>query len=273
VPVPPVTPEVPETPVRLIATDLDGTLLRTDGSVSERTRAALALVEEAGATLVLATGRPPRWIEPIAEQVGHRGYAVCSNGALVYDLHDGRELSRSILSPDIGLAVAKAVRHALPDATFGVEHGHSFGHEPAYAIAGDYGDLYVGKVEELFGRPAVKLLIRHAGYDVDALAAKVAEIAGDLAEYTYSSKEPLIEVAVKGVTKAATLAVLCEQWGIDASEVVAFGDMPNDVGMLSWAGTSYAVGNAHPDALAVVDHVTATNDDDGVARVLERIFG
>ncbi|GAB3405969.1 HAD family hydrolase [Flindersiella endophytica] len=265
-------PEVPDTPVRLIATDLDGTLLRADGSVSRRTRAALALVEEAGATLVLATGRPPRWIEPIAELIGHRGYAVCSNGALVYDLHDGRELSRTVLAPEIGLAVAAAVRGALPDATFGVEHGQSFGHEPAYEIAGDYGDLYVGAVEELFARPAVKLLIRHAGYDVGKLAAKVGEIVGDLAEFTYSSKEPLIEVAVKGVTKAATLALLCEQWGIEASEVAAFGDMPNDVGMLSWAGTSYAVGNAHPEVLAVVDHVTGTNEEDGVAQVLERIF-
>jgi Cof subfamily protein (haloacid dehalogenase superfamily) len=265
-------PETPETPVRLVATDLDGTLLRADGSVSERTRAALALVEDAGATLVLATGRPPRWMRLVADQVGHRGFAVCSNGALVYDLHDERELSRTVLSPDIGLAVVEAVRRSLPDATFGVEHGHSFGHEPAYEVLGDFGDVYVGKVEELFGRPAVKLLIRHAGYEVDALAAKVREIAGDLAEYTFSGKDPLIEVAVKGVTKAATLAVLCEQRGIDASEVVAFGDMPNDVGMLSWAGTSYAVGNAHPEVLAVVDHVTGTNEEDGVAQVLERIF-
>lgn len=266
-------PEVPEIPVRLIATDLDGTLLRTTGTVSERTRAALALVEEAGATLVLATGRPPRWMRLVADQVGHRGYAVCSNGALVYDLHDERMLSRTLLTPEIGLAVAAAVREALPDAAFGVEHGDSFGHEPAYPLYGDFGDVYEGALEDLFGRPAVKLLIRHNGYDVDALAAKVRDVAGDLAEYTYSGQDPLIEVAVKGVTKAATLAVLCEQWGIDASEVVAFGDMPNDVAMLSWAGTSYAVGNAHPDVLAVVDHVTGTNDEDGVAQVLERIFG
>lgn len=266
-------PAPPETPVRLIATDLDGTLLRADGSISPRTRAALALVETAGATLVLATGRPPRWMRPVAEQVGHRGYAICSNGALVYDLHDERELSRTLLAPDIGLAVVEAVRRALPDVTFGVEHGHAFGHEAAYELIGDFGDVYVGKVEELFEQPAVKLLIRHAGYDVDTLASKVREVAGELAEYTFSGQDPLIEVAVKGVTKAATLATLCEQWGIDASEVVAFGDMPNDVGMLSWAGTSYAVGNAHREVLAVVDHVTGSNDEDGVAQVLERIFG
>src|SRR3954447_11867547 len=89
------------TRTRLVATDLDGTALRTDGTISPRTAAAFARVEEAGATLVFVTGRPPRWMHTVAGAVRHRGLAICANGALVYDLHTEEIVEAHLIAPDI----------------------------------------------------------------------------------------------------------------------------------------------------------------------------
>ena len=89
---------------------------------------------------------------------------------------------------------------------------------------------------------------------------------------THSSAKGLIEAAAIGVSKATTLAALAAAEGITPQESIAFGDQPNDLPMLAWAGTSCAVANAHPRVLAAATRVIASNDDDGVARVLEALF-
>lgn len=223
-------------------------------------------------TLVLATGRPPRWLDSVAEAVGRRGVAVCSNGALVYDLRQRRPIRVRPLLAEVGLAAAATVRKAVPGVSFGAEHGDSFGHEPAYRPLGDFGDLYVAELPEMFDRQVVKLLVRHDDFEVDTLASKVRQAVGELVEVTYSGHSPLIEVAAKGTSKAATLAALCAERGIRAEQVVAFGDMPNDLEMLAWAGTAYGMANAHPDVLATVRRVAPSNDADGVAVILEQLF-
>ena len=260
-------------PPRLVVSDLDGTLLRSDGTVSERTRRTLARVEESGATVVFATGRPPRWMRHIAKATGHRGIAVCSNGALVYDLHTERVIEEHPLAPDVGLAVVNAIRDAVPGVAFGVEYGSSFGHESAYNALGDVeGEVFVGEIAELLTDPAVKLLVRHEGHDPDVLLAKAREVAGEMVELTHSSSVGLLEVSARGISKATTLAALCAERDIVADDVVAFGDMPNDLAMLAWAGTAYAMADAHPEVLAAVERRAPSNDDDGVAQVLERLF-
>jgi len=110
-------------PPRLVATDLDGTLVRSDLTVSDRTRAALALVEQAGAALVLVTGRPPRWMAPVVAETGHRGLAVCANGALLYDLRTERVVHAHLLSADAVAEVVAALRRDLPGIAFAVEQG------------------------------------------------------------------------------------------------------------------------------------------------------
>ncbi len=90
---------------------------------------------------------------------------------------------------------------------------------------------------------------------------------------TWSSTSSLLEISAAGVTKATTLAVLCEDLGIAPDEVIAFGDMPNDLAMLAWAGTSYAMADAHPTVVAAAAHLAPGHDDDGVARVLASVFG
>ncbi len=101
----------------------------------------------------------------------------------------------------------------------------------------------------------------------------IAGALAGLAEATHSSHSGLVEISAAGVTKAAGLAWYCHRIGIAADDVLAFGDMPNDVPMLTWAGRAVAVANAHPAVLAVADEVTSANSTDGVAAYLEKIFG
>ena len=258
---------------RLVASDLDGTLVRSDLSVAPRTREVLARVEDAGALFVMVTGRPPRWMAPVAEQTGHRGLAVCANGAIVYDLHTERVVRDHRISGDTALEVIEALRAQVPGIAFAVEKGlDGFGRESAYVPRWDNGEVLVAPVEELVEPGVVKLLARVEGTRSDDLLARAREVLGELAECTHSSGDGLVEISASGVSKASGLAVLADEWGVPAKDVIAFGDMPNDLPMLAWAGRSVAMGNAHPEVLAVADEVTASNDDDGVAQVLERFF-
>ena len=260
--------------VRLVATDLDGTLVRSDNTVSERTRRAIAMVEAAGVPFIMVTGRPPRWMSQIADATGHRGIAVCANGAVVYDLHTETVLRTDLFTAGAALEVVTALRDALPDIAFAVErHDAPFGHELAYVPRWDSNDpKELGPVEQLLTAGVIKLLARHEAMDADQLLAAARAAVGDGATLTHSSADGLVEISAAGVSKASGLASLAAEHGVLAADVIAFGDMPNDLPMLAWAGRGYAMANAHHSVLAECDEVTASNDDDGVALVLERLF-
>jgi len=200
---------------RLVATDLDGTLLRSDGTGSERTAAALRAIQSEGIRTVLVTARPPRWLDPLAHLVGDGGVAICGNGAFVYDVPNRKVLSHRGIQPEAVVEIVADLRRELPGVTFAAE----------------------------------RAIVAYSG-------------AGGLAE-----------ISAPGVTKAAGLESWCEELGLDAADVWAFGDMPNDLPMIAWAGRSFAVANAHPDVLAAADHVCPSNDEDGVAQILERLVG
>lgn len=258
--------------IRLVATDLDGTLLRSDGSVSDRTRKALQAVEESGRALVFVTGRPPRWMHPVAEATGHTGLAICSNGALRYDLHDEQIVGTRPLAPETMLTIAARLREAMPEVSFGAEYGMQFGMEEESVRRFDVVAPIIGPLEEILARPAVKMLARNDSLAPQELLELANEVAGDLATFTYSGSDSLLEISVHGVTKASGLEAYAEEQGIVAAEVLAFGDMPNDIALLTWAGRSIAVANAHHTVHEVADEVTKTNDEDGVAVVLERLL-
>jgi Cof subfamily protein (haloacid dehalogenase superfamily) len=259
---------------RLVATDLDGTIIRSDGSISERSRGVLAAVEEAGTVLVFVTGRPPRWMPPIVDATGHRGVAICANGALVYDLHTSTVVRHSLLSAAALSEIVEALRRDLPGITFAVErHDTGFAHEPAYRPRWDSNDpKAIQPIEAMLTDDVVKLLARHDDMDSEQMLATAHRSVGGIATLTHSTNDGLLEISATGVSKASALAELAAEHGIDAADVVAFGDMPNDLPMLAWAGRGVAVANAHPDVLAIADEVTASNDDDGVAQVLDRWF-
>src|SRR5437763_6683481 len=258
----------------VVATDLDGTIVRSDGSISARTRAALSAVEADGSIVVIVTGRPPRWLHGIADETGHRGVSICANGALVYDLHTEQVVASYPLSVEIARDVIDALRAGIPGIGFAVETvTDGFGYEPAYRPRWPTEGARRGEIDELLSGPLAKLLARHEDLDSDALLAAAREVVGaEVVTMTHSSRDGLLEISAVGVSKATTLAALCAERGLGAADAVAFGDMPNDLPMLAWAGHSVAVANAHPEVLAAADEITASNDECGVALVLERLF-
>ncbi|MCF3175796.1 HAD family hydrolase [Streptomyces sioyaensis] len=293
----------PDTAVapRLIATDLDGTLLRDDKTVSDRTIAALAAAERAGIEVFFVTGRPARWMGVVSDHVHGHGLAICANGAAVVDLHrGGRIVEVSPLERTVALAVVEALRGAAPGTSFAVERTGGIHYEPQYPPLLLDPAAVVAPAEKLLAedfvtplgpdtslpddpagapeapafpdQPVIKLLAHHPELDPDAFLALARTVAGGLASFTRSSPTALLEISGPGVSKAGTLAHCCAERGIAPEEVVAFGDMPNDIEMLTWAGTAYAMANAHPDVLAATVHRTASNNDDGVAVVIERIL-
>ncbi len=258
---------------RLVASDLDGTLLRSDGTVSDRTVAAIATCEAAGATVVLATGRPPRWIHAIGEKLDHRGIAVCANGALVYDLHRREVVSSDTIDLGVAAQIVERVRRDWPGAVFAVESVAHLGLEPGWPVNFPLPEgTRVGDAMELLTSPPVKILARLDGHAIEAALAHTAQELTGLAEVTWSGGQHLLEMSAPGITKGVALAALAERLGIPASAAIAFGDMPNDLGMLRWAGRGLAVANAHETVRAAADGVVGSNDEDGVAVELEAVF-
>lgn len=260
---------------KVVATDLDGTIIRSDGTVSARTVGALGRVERAGATLVLVTGRPPRWMVDIAAAVAHQGLAICANGALIYDLHTESVVEQNLIPVTALREAVERLLEVLPDLGFAVEYHDGIMYESCYDRIGWDSGSTVGQLAEgdaWLDRPCAKLLARHPTADVDELLERAVRAVGDIVTPTHSNGTRLLEISALGVSKATTLARLCARRGIAAADVVAFGDMPNDLPMLMWAGRAYAVANAHPDVLAAVALRAPSNDDDGVAHVLEKLF-
>ncbi|WP_435172428.1 HAD family hydrolase [Gordonia hongkongensis] len=272
-------------PPTLIASDVDGTLIDDENRVSPRTLAVLAAARAAGTEFVLATGRPPRWIAEITDQFAGTDafvrYAVCANGAIIYDAEHDRVLWSANLEPDALVKLGGIAYQQIPGCGIAAERAGRSAHDaataPFVASAGyEHAWLNPDHVEvgddEVFGDPAVKLLVRKPGMASDEMARRLEPMVGDLAQVTFSTDNGLIELSVPGTHKASGLARLAELAGLPVDAVIAFGDMPNDAEMLTWAGLGVAMGHGHPTALDAADEVTVGNNDDGVAKVLERWF-
>ena len=262
-------------PPRLIATDLDGTIVHSDGSVSRRVVDALSAAMDTGVRVVFVTGRPPRWMAEVADATGHAGIGICGNGAFIYDMHDEVVLDTFAMSAKVAVDAVGRVREVLPDAAFAVESASGFSYEPTYQPRWDVHEpTTVGPIHGLLTADVAKLLVRDEVIAGDVMLQRAAPALADVVEVTHSDvNDSLLELSALGVTKGTTLALLAQQWGIAQGEVVAFGDMPNDIDMLRWAGHGYAVGDAHPAVLAVADERAPSIHDDGVAQVLERLLG
>ena len=260
---------------RLVATDLDGTLLHTDGTVTDRTRAVLTALDDLGVPVVFTTGRPIRWMESLWDEVGGHGLAICSNGGIVYDVAQREVRTARTIPADVLLDVGAAIRRAIPGSTFAVESTTGFAREhdfmPRLQVNTAPG-VRSGTLEEIADETVVKLLVRHEELEPEDYWRRVAEVVGERVISTWSSVGTLVEISAAGVTKASTLATLAAELGAGPDEVIAFGDMPNDLPLLEWAGTSYAMANAHPTVLELADHTAPRNDEDGVAAVLSRVF-
>lgn len=229
------------------------------------------------------TGRPARWMDVVSEHVHGHGLAICGNGAAVVDLHGGPGTHRFVkvreLARENALDAVRLLREAAPGTVYAVEQTYGFNQEPEYPKLHMEIPDTLAPAEKLLApggvaddEPVLKILAYHPTIDPDDFLTTARIAVGDRATITRSSPSALLEISGPGVSKASTLALCCAERGISHEEVVAFGDMPNDVEMLTWAGQSYAMGNAHPDVLAAASGRTVANNEDGVAVVIERLL-
>jgi hypothetical protein len=255
---------------RLVATDLDGTLLRPDGAMSSRTSRVLAALPGVGIEVLVVTARPPRWLVPVAA-LGH-GTVICLNGALVLDVATSRAVEVHPMDDDLVAGIVADLRHALPGSVFAAETPDGMRAEHGFEGWQTEHLVRASRLEEVLDGTTGKLLARCGGVPDDALVAQVRRVVAGRAQVHDSGAAGLAEIAAVGVTKAATLARWAAARGIDAADVWAFGDMPNDLEMLTWAGRGVAVANAHQDVLAAADEVCGPNSEDGVAARLEPLL-
>lgn len=265
----------------VIVSDIDGTFITSQERVTPRLKAVLARLPK-DVPLIFATGRPARWVHPILEQVPQRPFCVCANGAVVYDPVRDEILHAETLSPaamrtvlycvrdviDVEIAMERAGRSAFdhPDELFMVSHTfeHLWASDEHATCDEDF----------LLEKPAVKMLLRNprmSSADMYQLVRPV--IPEELAHITYSIDDGLLEVTAPGVNKAKGLTWLLDYLGRGFDEVIAFGDMANDIEMLQAAGHAVAMGTAPASVAAVADRITTTCDEDGVAIILEELLG
>lgn len=288
-------------PYRLVATDLDGTLLRSDHTISARTRAALATAQAAGAAHLVVTGRSVAGTRHILDDLGYTGLAVCGQGSQLYHAGQHRLLTSVTLNRAVARRAVTRLEAALGPLGVAVNRDGReglvvmdepyrdqatpawFAHEepapaapaaPAaptvtadsvIAIAPDRGHLW--------SDPIIKLYLSHPDPAMtdDALAATARALVGDEVQIVIAGKH-LVEMLPLGLTKATGLRLAARRLGVTAAGTIAFGDMPNDVPMLTWSAHGVAMANAHAELIAVADEVTSSNDDDGIAKVLEPLL-
>ncbi|MCX3058474.1 HAD family hydrolase [Streptomyces beihaiensis] len=265
----------PAFPYRLVATDLDGTLLRSDDTISPRTRDALMAATAAGAAHIVVTGRAVPWSRHILDDLGYQGLAVCGQGAQVYHAGEHRLLTSVTLDRRLaGLALAKIEAEtgplALAASRDGIEGEVIVG--PGYQVQdGPLPVVPFTDVADLWAEPLNKVYVQHPGLSDDDLARVARTVAGDLVGVTMAG-EGIVELLPLGLSKATGLSLAARRLGAKAAETIAFGDMPNDVPMFGWAAHGVAMANAHEELKAVADEVTTSNEADGIALVLERLL-
>jgi Cof subfamily protein (haloacid dehalogenase superfamily) len=261
-------------PYKLIATDLDGTLLRSDQSVSQRTREALAAATAVGAAHIVVTGRAAPWTRHILDDLGYRGLAVCAQGAQVYDADEHRLLTSVTLDRQLaGVALAKIEAEVGPlylaASRDGLDGEVLIG--PGYAVTGALPATPFTDAADLWTAPLNKIYIQHPTLSDDALAEAAREAAGGFVTVALAG-EGIVELLPLGLSKATGLSLAARRLGLKAADTIAFGDMPNDIPMFAWAAHSVAMANAHEEVTAVADEITSSNEEDGVAVVVERLL-
>jgi Cof subfamily protein (haloacid dehalogenase superfamily) len=275
----------PAFPYRLVATDLDGTLLRSDETISPRTRAALAAATATGAAHLVATGRSVAWTRHILDDLGYQGLAICGQGAQLYHAGEDRlvtsvTLDRALARRAVALLEAElgplgvAVNRdglagdvVMDDVFWELASGAWRAPENGAPVR----PLHATDRAALWAEPLIKLYLHHPDHTDDELAAAARALLGATAQVVVAG-EQLVELLPLGLTKATGLSLAARRLGATAAHTIAFGDMPNDVPMLRWSAYAVAMADAHPEVLAVADEVTVGNDADGIAVVLERLL-
>ncbi len=261
---------------KLIATDLDGTIVAHYGSISQRTIEAFHRAHELGIEIFFVTGRPPRWTQELRDNFSF-GHGILVNGAMHYEIYKQEVLEKWFMPVENQLQVTERLRTVIPNVAFAIDTAHQFHREKRYEPKWDVGvdERPFDQIEEAMKEPVAKILARCAAQDFtsdEMLAIANRELEG-IATVTHSNAwDSLLEISAAGVSKGSTLALLAARMGISAEEAVSFGDNPNDFSMLRWAGRSWAMADGHPEAKLHAKAIAAPHEDDGVAIEIEKLL-
>lgn len=262
-------------PYRLVATDLDGTLLRDDGTVSARTREAIAAASAAGAAHIIVTGRNVPWTHSILTSLDYTGLAVCGQGGQLYHAGERRLLTSVTLDRRLAASALDEIERVTgPLAVAASRDGVDGEVIAATDFQVEQGSLRMRRFadrSELWAEPLAKIYLQHPDMGDDELAKAAREIAGHLVDVIMAGPG-VVELLPTGLNKARGLSLAARRLGVTADETIAFGDMPNDIPMFDWASHGVAMADAHPELLAIADEVTTSNDNDGIAVVLDRLL-
>jgi Cof subfamily protein (haloacid dehalogenase superfamily) len=251
---------------RLVVSDLDGTLLRSDGTLSRRTMDVLAQVHDSGVEVIFATARPARAAMRRLADLPFRGTVICSNGAAVFDAATERLYRVRPLPRREALEIVDFIRSHFGSAVVAVDGtaGRVMdpGWPPASSSVPGQATLWPMTGEMLPALKMICLMVVNAWSDY-------RDVPDRWSVTVTSSAAGLIEFSASSATKLSALRWYCRRRGIALGNVIAFGDMPNDIDLLTAVGTGVAVANAHLDVLSAVPWRTESNDEDGVAAFLE----
>lgn len=261
--------------LQAVVTDLDGTLLRSDRSVSTHTRRVLRSLRERGIPLIFATARPKESALRVARSLAPMAPVVYSNGAAVYVPAIGRTLRTQTIPRQVVREIVSCVRQSFPNALIAVDSaippaaGSSRTLDPEWPAnwGVTVGDRALWKMDSCFPPPrsVICLMVLESW-------STHRDVPQRWPVTVTSSGLGLIEFSAQSASKLSALRWLCGRLGIELESLVAFGDMPTDADMLRSSGIGVAVANAHKDAINAARYVTSSNDEDGVARFLEDLL-
>lgn len=261
---------------KLIATDLDGTIVPHDGPISARTISVFNRAHELGIEIFFVTGRPPRWMGEITEAFS-MGSAICCNGGIIYDLRAEKVLEEFPIPKSNLITAVDELRRVVPSTTFAIETKDRFHREKAYEPKWDIGQDNTGvdSIEDTFDKPILKLLARveESLMSADEFLSIAEPLLGGVLTVTHSAESAsLLEMSAVGVSKGETLEKMAARIGIGAQDCVSFGDNPNDFSMLKWCARSYAMETGHPDGAKHAKFSAPPCDEDGVAQIIEQLL-
>ena len=259
---------------QLVAIDVDGTLARSDGSISKKTCETIAKVRSAETKIVIATGRPWLVAFDCVEKLGEVDFVVCSNGAMTVALPSEEILEDIYLHSELPENLVRSLRAKIPGIAFAYEFKRGVKAQNGLAERLPSGVPLGDPIDDVLNldpRPIRKILAWHDDYELSALGHLISEVVGNDVEIS-SSGLNFFEFGTIGVSKATALEKLTAQLKIDSEKTWAFGDEQNDIEMLKWAGSGYAMSNAEPSVKEAADFIAPSNDEDGVAVILESVF-
>jgi Cof subfamily protein (haloacid dehalogenase superfamily) len=255
--------------------DVDGTLLTSDGLLTTRTREALRAADRAGWHVALVTGRPLPYVLPLVRELAVGEFVVAANGATVAEVDTGTVLYQASLPGQLVRSVLTAARQAIPDLRLAITTADRFDVEPGFDVLAPLTKADAVVVPDARPEPGDTVhssVLFVVGADTGWLLQRIADVVPPELHVSPSGLPGSVELTPPGVHKGSGVLHLCERVGVQRDDVVAFGDGLNDHEMLTWAGLGVAMGNADAGTKQVADEVTASNDDDGVAIVVERLL-